>query len=172
MRREQAAVTAQPAMPLPASRPFASFAGTYSHHAYGTYDICELPSASTAPSARCHISDVRWKEVQNANVSTGNPSLGVAISAAIGNFIQLDHFSENIFNVTVFEITTAPKSDEIVVVPPSFDEPKPTLEFSLDQRGQIDGFGLTRVWGEGSGVPLPKGDTVKERAEVWFDRLN
>ena len=34
---------------------------------------------------------------------------------------------------------------------------------------QLSGLGLTGVWGA-QNAPGPKGDTARERAEVWFDR--
>lgn len=160
----------RPAKPLPTQHSITSFAGTYSHPTYGVYDFCEPPSPSES-SSRCHTSDAFWNEVQHANAAFGQPTLGAAITAAIANFVQLEHFSGNIFNMTLFEINNAPTNDEVVVVP-WFDEPRPTLEFALDEHGEINGFGLTHVWGEGEGVALPEGKTVKERAEIWFDRLS
>lgn len=32
------------------------------------------------------------------------------------------------------------------------------------------GLAFNGIWGAGVGVQSPKGQTVRERAEVWFDR--
>ena len=45
-----------------------------------------------------------------------------------------------------------------------------TAEFAFDD-GEV-GFGATGgVWGAGPGVAGPVGETVKERAEVWFAKI-
>ena len=47
-----------------------------------------------------------------------------------------------------------------------------TVEFAFDEDGTVSGFGVTGgFWGAGAGVEGPTGDTVQERAEVWFERL-
>jgi hypothetical protein len=33
------------------------------------------------------------------------------------------------------------------------------------------GFGITGAWGAGEDVPSPEGKTVRERAEVFFERV-
>lgn len=38
-------------------------------------------------------------------------------------------------------------------------------------QGSHIGFGFTDFWGAGTGVPSPQGATVRERAEVWFDKV-
>ncbi|KAF8316076.1 hypothetical protein DL93DRAFT_2078282 [Clavulina sp. PMI_390] len=77
---------------------------------------------------------------------------------------------------------------------PFFDYPHGILEFHVDHlravgtkgdlghssRRLVTGFGLWKVWGQGDGVgvfdPTPAeidGDgRVKERAEVWFERVD
>jgi hypothetical protein len=36
---------------------------------------------------------------------------------------------------------------------------------------QLTGVGFTGIWGSGAGIDGPKGKTVRERAEVWFNRV-
>lgn len=38
--------------------------------------------------------------------------------------------------------------------------------------GRNTGFGISGLWGAGAGVPDPEGKTVRERAEVWFDKVS
>lgn len=33
------------------------------------------------------------------------------------------------------------------------------------------GLALSGVWGAGSGISGPQGETPRERAEVWFDKI-
>lgn len=46
--------------------------------------------------------------------------------------------------------------------------PGPEAEFETD--GEDIGFSITGIWGEGPGVAPPEGDTVWERAEIWFTK--
>ena len=64
--------------------------------------------------------------------------------------------------------------EDRVVVLPQWDR-SAELEFVVvngESGSKVEGFGLTQVWGAGEGVQAPSGGSVKERAEVWFDRLD
>lgn len=43
-------------------------------------------------------------------------------------------------------------------------------EFSFEE-GNI-GVGIQGFWGAGDGVKSPQGDSVKDRAEVWFAKID
>lgn len=173
--------------------------GTYSHPAYGQYEICPPPSSSASSSSplsesvRCADSDAHWSEVIKANASTfpspteTKPVLGAALTAGGANFMTLTHTLKNdIFTASFFDIYytplsgSSPNSDGAprIVVVPHFDR-APNVEFSVrrggegDGDGTVEGFAFTGgAWGQGAGVrSAPKGKTIRERAEVWFDRL-
>lgn len=38
--------------------------------------------------------------------------------------------------------------------------------------GSTTGIGISGIWGAGTGVPSPQGTSARERAEVWFDKIN
>lgn len=149
--------------------------GSYSHPAYGRYEICPPPSSSL--SIHCAESDSHWSEVIKANASTFTssvgPVLGAAITAGGANFMTLTHLKEDVFAASFFDIYISPPgaSTAPVVVVPQFDR-APNVEFSVGSYAEVEGFAFTGgAWGQGAGVPSPKGRTVKERAEVWFERL-
>ena len=58
------------------------------------------------------------------------------------------------------------------VYPPS-PETSIVIEFTQSSdENSIAGFGFTGdFWGAGAGVEAPVGQTVQERAEVWYDRI-
>lgn len=176
--------------------------GTYSHPAYGQYEICPPPSPSVSSSAplsesvRCADSDAHWSEVIKGNASAfpssseTKPVLGAALTAGGANFMTFTHLHDDIFTASFFDIYYAPLSPPNnnnagtprVVVVPHFDR-APNVEFSTGLgrdgtgtgtgTGTVEGFAFTGgAWGQGPGVrSKPKGKTIKERAEVWFDRL-
>ena len=100
------------------------------------------------------------------------PSLSVVLPAVLGNYVQLYPISDTAFTISAFEITTTPKDagERKQIVVPQFDSGT-TVEFATGKDGNIEGFGLRGIWGAGDGVESPTGKTVRERAEVWFDRV-
>lgn len=131
-------------------------------------------------SPGCAQSDAYWEEVQRANVSTTNekPALGCVLQVAVANFMQLTPRSGNTFSISAFEVTTTPsylsngtRNLQRTVVYPVFDFPG-VVEFLVDDEGSIEGFGMRSVWGAGPLAEQPAGKSVRERAEVWFDRLD
>ena len=151
------------------------FAGTYINPAYGRYDFCLPPSHSPSSLARCSKSDKYWELVRRSNVSDASvePSLGVVLPAVFANYAQLYRISNTVFNVTGFEIMTTPSTDgseRRPVVVPAFGY-ESTVEFAIGNDRTIEGFGFRGIWGAGYGVESPTGETVRERAEVWFDRV-
>jgi hypothetical protein len=50
------------------------------------------------------------------------------------------------------------------------EDPGRQAEFSYD--GGIVGLGLRGLWGAGVGVQSPDGETVKDRAEVWLEKVD
>lgn len=145
------------------------------------YQLCLPPSTSgTLLSAKCAESDKYWHDVERANVSITSdvPVLAAALPAADFNFLQLSQQSAKVFSVSGFEVTTTPKdlnqeddhADCRTVVYPVFDLTT-IVEFSFDDEGKIEGFGLQNAWGAAPLVEKPTGKTAKERAEVWFDRV-
>ena len=151
------------------------FSGTYVNPAYGRYDICPPPSHSSPSPPRCSQSEEYWELVRTSNTSESpvKPSLSMVLPAAGVNYAQLHRVSDSVFIASAFEVTTTPRGDshsghERVVIP-QFDS-EPTMEFLIGDDGSIEGFGLRGIWGAGLGVQSPTGETVRERAEVWFDR--
>ena len=152
------------------------FAGTYINLAYGRYDICLPPPHSQSSFARCSKSDKYWELVRRSNVSEESvePSLGVVLPAVDANYAQLYPISNTAFSVTGFSITTTPSTsggEQRPVVALAFGY-ETMVEFAIGKDGNIEGFGFKGIWGAGYGVKSPTGKTVKERAEVWFDRIN
>ncbi len=40
------------------------------------------------------------------------------------------------------------------------------------EQGRVMGLGLRNIWGAGKDVPSPEGSTVRERAEIFLDKIN
>jgi hypothetical protein len=96
----------------------------------------------------------------------------MVVPAILGNYARLYRISGTAFTLSAFEITTTPEDagERKQIVVPQFG-PETTIEFATGKDGNIEGFGLRGIWGAGDGVNSPTGKTVRERAEVWFDRV-
>lgn len=81
--------------------------------------------------------------------------------------IALQHFSGNHFNATVTVYETPLGEKESAVVERAIID----AEFEIVD-GVVKGFGVWGgLWGAGAGVPSPTGEKPREKAEVWFDRV-
>lgn len=157
----------------------ASFSGLYNHPAYGDYILCPPPHSDFTSSSACARADDLWYSVKNASVALSStpPAFGVALDADVMSYIQLlpTQSSKMIFSMAAFEVTTTPSYSSAPVekvVYPQFDAAGPNIEFSLGEDGKVEGFGMFEIFGAGNYAPPLKGKTVKERAEVWFDRID
>lgn len=106
----------------------------------------------------------------------------------------LTHYDQDTFNITAWSSidpatnpTARDPGEKPFAVPVEMDDPDPRVGRGLrfdyglvPSRGAVvSGFGWTGMWGAGEGVrsPVPRdhrdgsGKTVKEWAEVWFDRI-
>lgn len=91
--------------------------------------------------------------------------------------VRLEHFSHNKFNVTAFSVFSPSESEDGngFVIPTITDDDSVTAEFvtKKSEGGRdVQGIAFTNIWGAGDGVPSPQGETPKQRAEVWFDRVH
>ncbi|KAJ7624933.1 beta-lactamase/transpeptidase-like protein [Roridomyces roridus] len=94
--------------------------------------------------------------------ATHVPMLIARHDTGAGNHLRLSHYEGDKFNVTVLNVLDgdAPwvrKTDQF------------EAEFEVD--GEDVGFALIGVWGPGQGAEPLQGETVRERAEVWFSKM-
>lgn len=80
--------------------------------------------------------------------------------------LALKHFDGNIFNATMPVLVKAIGHDEPILA----DTMHFQAEFEIID-GVVKGFGLWGgLWGAGAGVESGKGETPRQKAEIWFDR--
>lgn len=174
-----------PNAPLP-SVPLDRLAGSYAHPAYGSIELCNfLPNqhpSDTPTSATCRETISTLAHFLQGGLSTSDgPRFVASFSRAWLTHLEFTHFAYNTFNITAWNIvrpaenpTSRDKSEEPFIHPSVTDELLSTLTFDVGDPGLgesgVVGFGLRGVWGSSTGVDTPDGDSVRERAEVWFQR--
>lgn len=164
-------------------KPFGKFLGTYSHPAYGTINIC--PAASPPGQYRSYgklsYSDYRqqcrWSNELNARLpeALGGAELAASYESAIVQSLQFHWLSGNVFNVSMYYVPElgVPMRGGPSVVMPILPQPKNWVEFVVSEDGKSSvGFAWSEVWGKEEDIEDEvSGDSVKERAQVWFDKV-
>ncbi|KAF5391209.1 hypothetical protein D9757_003078 [Collybiopsis confluens] len=178
----------RPVDPSPPSVPFASLAGEYRNPAYGSLYFCgiSLASGSTFDNSdpNCkefiHELPVRLPE----HISSSVPTFFAQMNSFWLSHIRLEHFDKNLFNVTglasLVIVASYPRTFRVRILGEkqeywakiATENSLITAEFAFNDEGDVVGFGVAGgLWGAGPGVEGPTGDTVQDRAEIWFDRF-
>ncbi|KAF8183036.1 beta-lactamase/transpeptidase-like protein [Mycena galopus ATCC 62051] len=162
--------TPRAANPTLPSISFSALAGTYRDPGYGTLDLCLVSTDSSNASASESCRQI-IDEIPTALPGVLDPHIPTLLARwkAFGvTHVSIAHFEHNLFNVTgVFSIPTGNSSDKPYWVQ-SDTHPNFVAEFSFDGKA---GIGIRGFWGAGNGVESPHGDSVKDRAEVWFEKI-
>ncbi|KAJ6536834.1 beta-lactamase/transpeptidase-like protein [Mycena capillaripes] len=156
-------VLSRPKNADPPSVSYAALAGTYTNPAYGSLDLC-LFAENTSPNTTCSSLSEEVAKHLSSVIEPGVPTFISPWTNIVTTHMQLSHFSGNVFNLTglVNYPSEVPEQSWVRKIPLS------AVEFEVD--GEDIGFATLGIWGPGAGVPPPEGNTVKERAEIWFTK--
>ncbi|ESK85501.1 beta-lactamase class penicillin binding protein [Moniliophthora roreri MCA 2997] len=139
-------------------------AGTYNNPGYGNWTFC-LISEETTGSCR--------ESVANASthlpgfIDPTVPILVAKLDAVLTDYVLLMHSDGNEFDG--FLLISNPTNDS--------EQPfwaKSLGSFKAEFASTDDGIGMAisgNFWGATPGLPEPTGDSVRERAEVWFSQV-
>lgn len=149
------------------SLPLDDFAGTYTNLGYGTLTLCDPNDMSS------YCSGVR-ADFAAVDGAYGNPSVSTELLAAWprvwSTHVRMRHVQGTTF--TPYMTSLFPKGygeDSTPFETAEIGTATATAEFVIDN-GKVIGFGVSGlVGGQTEGARL--GATVRERAEVWFDRV-
>lgn len=165
--------------------PIHSLEGRFTHPAYGTAELCQLPPSGS----RHHVSQASPSCQAAFKIShllndilppSKGPRLVSHFPRLWGTHFVFTHFTNNTFNVTLWnhiQPTDNPmsrdKSEDPFILPVSLDQDvePPNVTFDVDEEGRIVGLGFRGIWGPGDGVPLPKGNSIQARSDAWFRRI-
>ncbi|KAJ4464091.1 beta-lactamase/transpeptidase-like protein [Lentinula edodes] len=180
----------RPRNPTMPSVPFASLAGSYLHPAYGTLELCAIPSlnlpiSQSTPNCKTLINELSFKLPGTFNMSESVPTFFASMDSAWLSHVRLQHFDGNLFNVSGFQSLPIISSDSARMwesqeqrywAYDATDNAPITIEFAPNSdvvsSDGVSGFGVTGgFWGAGEGVEAPVGKNAQERAEAWFDRV-
>ncbi|KAJ6484471.1 beta-lactamase/transpeptidase-like protein [Mycena vitilis] len=145
------------------SVPYTALAGAYPHPAYGTLDFCLFWENTTTGDACPTLVEAVSAHLPGV-VEPTVPTLIARWDTLTSHYMRLAHYTGDLFNLTLLQSYTD-KSDDVWVRKVE----RLRAEFEVKD-GEI-GFAPIDFWGAGAEVLPPEGDTVEERAEVWFAKV-
>ncbi|TFK69248.1 beta-lactamase/transpeptidase-like protein [Pluteus cervinus] len=163
-----------PSEATPLGVPIESLAGIYKNSGYGTIELCPFTAKDqNAISSNCKELVDNVDIILPGVIKPDKPTLIASWNKIWSSHLVLTHFSDNVFNCS------APKSL------PTNDTAYPFWVYGLDSSEAESiivefspasepgrGFGLRGgFWGAGEGADTPSGDMLRERSEVYFDRV-
>ncbi|KAJ3866380.1 beta-lactamase/transpeptidase-like protein [Lentinula novae-zelandiae] len=112
----------RPRNPTMPSVPFASLAGTYVHPAYGTLELCAVPSlnlpiSQSTPNCKTLINELSFKLPGTLNTSESVPTFFASMDSAWLSHVRLQHFDGNLFNVSGFQSLVSKSNDHVFLAP-------------------------------------------------------
>ncbi|KAH7879224.1 uncharacterized protein C8R40DRAFT_1035895, partial [Lentinula edodes] len=112
----------RPRNPTMPSVPFASLAGTYVHPAYGTLELCAIPSlnlpiSQSTPNCKTLINELSFKLPGTFNTSESVPTFFAYMDSAWLSHVRLQHFDGNLFNVSGFQSLVSKSNDHVFLAP-------------------------------------------------------
>lgn len=148
--------------------PFTSLADSYSNPAYGSVELCLIPSSKQSTSAACKSLKASLPTVLPNVLDSSIPTL-VGTVDRLWNYLVLASFDGGIYNASLIGSSppvgsTGPNTVQVVQ--------SGVGEFAFDSNstgGTVTGFGLSGVWGANT-TAEPTGTTVEARSEVFYTK--
>ncbi|KAG6886938.1 hypothetical protein C0995_003070 [Termitomyces sp. Mi166 len=187
------AVPPPPAFPRPPnatlpSVPLTSLSGIYDDGGYGESELCYVSSVYPTESESCRELNAYLSVILPGAVEPGVPTFIIRWDSPWASHLKLSHFNENQFNISAllsvvslfFPVLWLPMLMQGVAQPNKDQESEPFWTYSSQSpgvnaefvvNGSHIGLAFTGIWGAGAGVSDPQGPTVRDRAEVWFDKV-
>ncbi|KAJ7075673.1 beta-lactamase/transpeptidase-like protein [Mycena belliarum] len=155
--------TPRAANATPPTGGFASLVGNYNNAGYTDLEMCLIFPAPASASESCTELAQTLNTSYPQLVDSAVPTLAFTWDQVGSKYNMLTHFEGNLFNFTGWiEYPTGNASRPVWPYDAGFSSTH--IEFGAG------GFGLTGgVWGAGGGLPDPQGESIAERAEVWFN---
>ncbi|KAF8067004.1 beta-lactamase/transpeptidase-like protein [Lyophyllum atratum] len=154
--------------PAPTPRPAnatlpSGIAGTYNNGGYGSFELCPVsPPLPASASQKCKTLAAIAPRILPGAVTPGVPTFLAEWNSPWGSHVRFSHFTGNTFNLSMLSSFPTGNASEPFW---TSDGTGAMAQFATG------GVGLMGIWGAGDGVSEPEGKTVRERAEVWFDRM-
>ncbi|GLB39321.1 putative beta-lactamase [Lyophyllum shimeji] len=155
---------------------FTKLAGTYNNEGYGKIELCLLAPEDPNPTASCRDLAANVSTILPGAVRSGIPILVGAVDSPWFSHIAVEHFNADLFNVSLFISTPTNDSSQPYWTYNDKRQSDNGMIGEADVEGDKVAFGLAGFWaglwdGAAAGVPKPTGNTVRERAEVYFEKI-
>ncbi|KAK7050046.1 hypothetical protein VNI00_005478 [Paramarasmius palmivorus] len=168
-QKRQSKPRPRPENPIPPPITFEELAGVYQDLGYGDLELCYVStSRPDKESKSCNKLREDQDVVLPNAVNKDIPTLLARWDRFWFSHFKLEHVDGALFTLTKLDSRPTSNASEPYWTATT-DEPF-TTEFVVEDRkigfGMMDGF-----WGAGAGVDGPAEGSAKERAEVWFEKI-
>ncbi|KAG5639773.1 hypothetical protein H0H81_000053 [Sphagnurus paluster] len=168
--------TPRPANPAPPALDFPQIAGKYNNNGYGQIEFCQVQPVNPSASASCTALASNITTILPGSVRPGIPTLFAEVNSPWFSHIRLEHFNANWFNISLLISTATNDSAKPYWTFNDKSSSDNSITAELNVEGNTTGLGFAGFWGglwDGAeaGVPKPQGPTVRDRAEVYWDKL-
>ncbi|KAG6908807.1 hypothetical protein DXG01_003254 [Tephrocybe rancida] len=158
---------------------FTTYAGTYNNAGYGTFELCLVQPANPSPPATSTCNDLvrSLPTILPGAVRAGIPTFFGAIDSPWFSHVRIEHFNRDLFNVT-FLISTAQNNTNQPFW--TYNDRSTSDNGAVAETELVNGhvgLGMAGIWfglwepNVPPATPKPQGNTVRERAEVYWDKL-
>ncbi|KAG6906760.1 hypothetical protein DXG01_012263 [Tephrocybe rancida] len=158
---------------------FANLTGTFSNDGYGPIELCLLAPQDPAATDSCKTLAANATTILPGLLRPGIPTFIGQVDSPWFSHIVVEHFNANLFNVSLFIST--PTNDSSLPYW-TFNDKRQSdnqmiTELDVDATSGLVALGFAGFWGglwdgASAGVPKPVGNSVRERAEAYFERVN
>ncbi|KAG6826128.1 hypothetical protein H0H92_001047 [Tricholoma furcatifolium] len=183
--------TPRPANATLPSANFTLIAGTYNNAGYGTFELCLVQPSSSNATPSCGDLVRSLPTILPGAVRANIPTFFGAIDSPWFSHVRIEHFNQNLFNVS-FLISTVRSNASLSTSGEAVAQNNATKPYwtyndqSASDNGAVAevevvngrvGLGMAGIWyglwepNVPPATPKPQGNTVRERAEVYWDKL-
>ncbi|RDB30719.1 Gigasin-6 [Hypsizygus marmoreus] len=170
--------TPRPANATLPSANFTSLAGVYNNAGYGQFELCLISPPNPSASTPCQAMASNISSILPNAIRPGIPTLVGAIDSPWLSHFRIEHFNQDLFNVSLLISTAQNDTTEPYWTYNDRSQSDNGAIAELDAQGSQIGLGMAGIWyglwepNVPPATPKPKGNTVRERAEVYWDKIN
>uniref|UniRef100_A0A0W0FML0 Beta-lactamase-related domain-containing protein n=1 Tax=Moniliophthora roreri TaxID=221103 RepID=A0A0W0FML0_MONRR len=143
---------------------FTSLAGTYNNPGYGNFTFCLV---SLEPTESCRELVANASTLLPGAINPTVPTLLAKADAVFAEYVALTHSDGNKFDFATMYSFSTNNSEQ-----PFWAKVLTVSDFVAEFAATDNGIGMAMnggFWGAGAGDPT--GDSLEERAEVWFRQV-
>ncbi|RDB19643.1 hypothetical protein Hypma_013343 [Hypsizygus marmoreus] len=156
---------------------FTALAGTYNNNGYGKFELCLIAPQNPSATSSCQAMASNISTILPGAIRPGIPTLVGSIDSPWFSHMRIEHFNRDLFNVSLLISTPQDNATEPYWTYNDRHTSDNGVVAEVDASGSRIGIGMAGLWfglwepNVAPATPKPKGNTVRERAEIYWDKV-